>query len=182
MNTAVTVASLALSTAIAAPGLALPAAVAIAAPATAPTVDPIFAAIEAHRDAFIRCMERARIFSRLKPGTRKYEAADARSVEAYGLRKVAEEELANTEPTTMAGILALLGYVNDFHCQVFVHPEDPSNWHSGQDGDLGELIDEDIIDRFSGKPVELPFMFWVMRNVQEALQTLTVKSPSCSAG
>jgi hypothetical protein len=63
-----------------------------------------------------------------------------------------------------------------------VHPEDPSNWHSGQDGDLGELIDEDIIDRFSGKPVELPFMFWVMRNVQEALQTLTVKSPSCSAG
>jgi hypothetical protein len=164
------------------PALALPVSVALAAPETAPAAiepDPIFAAIEAHRDAFVCDMRAARIFSRLESGTPEYtpeyKAADSHAKDAYGLLSDAEDGLANTEPTTMAGVLALLAYVEDFHCQAVVHPDDPKNWHS-EGVDLGKLIDEDVIDKFSGEPIELPFTFWVMRNVREALQGMAVQS------
>jgi hypothetical protein len=152
----------------------LPAAASEKAKWSAPAVndvsepDPIFAAIEAHREAFIRDMRAAKAYSDLES-----DVADAHAQHAYGLLRAAEGELANTEPTTMAGILALLAYVDDFHCQAIVHPDEPKHWHSGEEN-LGKLIDEDIIDKFSGEPIELPFMFWVMRNVREALQGMGI--------
>jgi hypothetical protein len=41
---------------------------------------------------------------------------------------------------------------------------------------LSELTDETILDKFNGEPIRLPYDFWIMRNVREALQTLAMQS------
>jgi hypothetical protein len=120
-------------------------------------------------------MRMGRIYSKLASGTQEYKTAEARSDRASDSKSDAEEKLARTKPTTIAGIPALLAYVDDFHCGVFVHPDDPTQWYSGEDG-FGTLTDEDIIDRFSGEPAELPFEFWIIRNVRTALQEMAVRS------
>jgi hypothetical protein len=100
----------------------LPAAVAVAS--TEP--DPIFAAIEEHRTAFMRRLKAGRIYSHLgdvdAPGYQAPEEADA---EAYQAKRDAEFDLVETEPTTHAGIVALLAYVDDFHTRAFADPDDP---------------------------------------------------------
>jgi hypothetical protein len=41
---------------------------------------------------------------------------------------------------------------------------------------LPTLVDDEILDRFSGEPIELPFTFWILRNARMALQALAVRS------
>ena len=36
-------------------------------------------------------------------------------------------------------------------------------------------VDHKILDRLSGKPIELPFTVWIMRNARLALSTLAVR-------
>jgi hypothetical protein len=88
----------------------------------------------------------------------------------------AELGLTKIQPTTMAGVLALLAYMDDFHVQTFELPEDPGDWHSG-DQELTEYLEDDaILDKFDGEPVKLPYNVWIMRNVRAALQSLATQS------
>ena len=80
------------------------------------------------------------------------------------------------QPTTMAGVLALLAYMDDFHTQAFQLPEDPKNWHSG-DEELTEWLEDDaILNKFDGEPIKLPYNVWIMRNIRAALQSLATQS------
>jgi hypothetical protein len=145
------------------------------APPPSTEVDPIFAAIEGHRDAHMRRMKTGRVVSRTSSPSREFDAVEAVQDVACDLLSAAEEELARTQPTTMAGVRALLAYVDDFHTQAFALSEDPKNWHSTHEF-LPTLVDDEILDRLSGEPIELPFTFWIVRNARMALQSLAVRS------
>jgi hypothetical protein len=71
----------------------------------------------------------------------------------------------------MTGVLALL---DDYHVQAIDLPEDPIQWHSHHHF-FGIVESHDVRDRFNGEPLDLPLTFWVLRNVREALQSLTMR-------
>ncbi len=155
------------------PALALPA---VAMAATEP--DPIFAAIEAHREIFVRMLRAARHNANLDEDSPAKEEAEASDDAARAIENDAQLELANVEPTTLAGVLALLAYLDDLYVGAIAHPEDPRGWHSGggNGGFLNDFIEDEVLDKYSGKPLELPLMFWIARNVGMALQKLAVRS------
>jgi hypothetical protein len=98
------------ASAAALPALAVPA-VAIA---TITEPDPVFAAIEAHRDAFMRNKRDNRTAGELVTNTPEEKAAAATEQKTYKLYHTQCFALASTIPTTMAGIVALTAYVDDF--------------------------------------------------------------------
>jgi hypothetical protein len=88
-------------------------------------------------------------------------------------------ELSEVVPTTMAGVVALLRYLEEFQEQAIELPEAPRQWHSGDhDALLTETYEHpNLVDKFNGEPLELPFVYWVMQNARTALQSLvTVQS------
>jgi hypothetical protein len=138
-------------------------------------LDPIFATIAAHREAELRKMRTGRVHFRTEWGTPEEDAAQVALSAAYEVLRDAECDLGNTLPTTLAGIIALLAYAEEYHVQAIELPEDPIQWHSHHDF-FGTLVDDEVRDRFNGEPIKLPLTFWIMRNVREALQTLAVQS------
>jgi hypothetical protein len=130
--------------------------------------DPIFATIAAHREALMRQMAASRATMDVESFTPEYDAARAGYPAAREVQNQAESVLAWTRPSTTAGVLALLTYMTDFHAQAFELPED-GEWHSGPE-ELGMLVDDAIVDKFTGKPIPQPLNFWIMRNVLEALE------------
>src|SRR5262245_7677084 len=120
----------ALTALAAAPVLSIPAIVTAAEP------DPIFAAIEAHRAAFLEWCRLGEIASRTVDFGPDYCPAihnpiHAAGREAQGASLDAAMELVNTVPTTMAGVLALIEYVADFNEGKFGYEE---GWKSSPDG------------------------------------------------
>ena len=94
----------------------------------------------------MRRLKAGRIYSHLgdvdAPGYQAPEEADA---EAYQAKRDAEFDLVETEPTTHAGIVALLAYVDDFHTGAFADPDDPK-WYS-QPEEFEDWEDEQIVMR-----------------------------------
>jgi hypothetical protein len=144
---------------------------ALALPAAAAEPDPIFAAIEWHREAAIRQMRASRATFDLEHGDPAIEAADEFEDRARNGRNEAEHALFNTQPTTLAGVVALLAYADGLHIGAVALPEDPSNWNIDAES-LGVWSDEQIVDSFDGKRIELPFAFWIMRNVRASIERL----------
>jgi hypothetical protein len=138
-------------------------------------LDPIFAAIAAHREAFMHKMRACRVTVHAEDDTPEQEAAWEAEDAGRDILDQAKTDLGTTQPSTMAGVIALLTYMDDFHVQAFELPEDPTQWHSEQQ-ELGTLVDESILDKFNGRPIELSLNFWVMRNVRAALQMLAKQS------
>ena len=93
----------------------------------------------------------------MRRGIKHPEEADA---EAYQAKRDAEFDLVETEPTTHAGIVALLAYVDDFHTRAFADPDDPK-WYS-QPEEFEDWEDEQMVVRHNGKPLPLSFTFWIM--------------------
>jgi hypothetical protein len=91
------------------------------------TTDPIFALIEAHRDALAeheRCVKAADVLPPDEPPAGA-EAAMAASHDAeYG----AMIDLLNTQPTTQAGIAALAQYAVDRGGQNWIDVHDDGSW------------------------------------------------------
>ena len=166
------------TSAAALPALAVPA----AAIAAVPGPDPTFAAIAAHRDAYLSRMRAAVPTMELEPGDERETELDAALDAAYEVQHQAEWELSEVVPTSMAGVIAMLRYLEDWQEQAICLPEDPANWHSGgQSNDETASIwtyeADDRFDKFSGKPLKLPFTYWVMKNIRQALESLsTVQS------
>jgi hypothetical protein len=84
---------------------------ATAVSATAEQPDPIFAAIEAHRKAMAACHAAVAVSANLSDGTPKHAAAQAITDRATAELDAAGENLAAIEPTTTAGLFAVLGHV-----------------------------------------------------------------------
>jgi hypothetical protein len=149
---------------------------AIAIPAIAnagPEPDPVFAAIAAHRQAYVGYLKAAAREHENNYDGAALKAALAAASEAEGST---EQELAGVVPTTMAGVIALLRYCEEFEEQALALPEDPKNWHSG-DPDCASLLNvrlehATLLDKGSGEPLAPPIAYWIMRNVREALQSV----------
>jgi hypothetical protein len=163
--------------AILAGAASVPVLVALPAAALASTEpDPVFAAIDAHREVLLRAMAAARHCSNLAVRDQGKKAADAAQDFACAAEDDAQWELANVVPTTFAGVLALLSYLNDLYTGGIALPED-RDWYSGEESDgISSFADEEVLEKFSGKPLELPLIFWITRNIRTALQRMAVPS------
>jgi hypothetical protein len=159
--------------------LAIPAAGAASTFAAASEPDQVFATVAAHRGAFVEYMRAARLDGKLMRSDPGAEATGAALDAADEVYQEATWKLSEVVPTTMAGVVALLRYLEEFQEQAFELPEDPRGWHSGDhDALLTETYEHpNLVDKFNGEPLELPFTYWVMQNVRTALQSLvTVQS------
>jgi hypothetical protein len=139
--------------------------------------DPAFAAIDTHRQALLRKLAAGRHNFHLEQRDKGKKEADAAQDLAFAAEDDAQWELANVVPTTFAGVLALFAYLDDLYAGGVALPEDPSNWHSSEESDgLSSFADENMIDLFYDRPIELPLIFWITRNARTALQALAVQS------
>jgi hypothetical protein len=156
------------------PALTIPAAGAGSTFAAASEPDPVFATVAAHREAFVEHMRAARLDGKLMRSDPRAEATGAALDAADEALEGATLGLLEVAPTTMAGVLALLRYLEEFQEQAIELPEDPRGWHSGDhDALLTETYEHpNLGDKFNGEPLELPFTYWVMQNVRTALQSL----------
>jgi hypothetical protein len=163
--------------AILAGAAAVPALAALPAGAFASTEPgPAFAAIDTHREVLVRAMAAGRHSSHLGQRDGGKKEADAAQDLAYAAEDDAQWELANVVPTTFAGVLALLAYLDDLYTGRIALPED-SDWYSGEETDgISSFVDEEILQKFSGEPIELPLIFWITRNIRTALQEMAVQS------
>lgn len=158
--------------------VAIASAAAIPSPSIAATGpdDPIFAAIERHRRAVLDWMLSLKIQSDLEekiPANRwqkdrRWIAACQQYDAASDERNGATSALLEIVPTSRLGVIALFDYVDevvrggvrisDTNCSgAWLFPE--------------RLVDDAITDH-RGKPVEMPFSYWIMRNVRAGLISL----------
>jgi hypothetical protein len=152
------------TTAAALPALAMPAA------AVASTeLDPVFAVIEDHRRAYIERLRTGAPAARARPSNPEYKNLMAAEDSASDLFDDATETLAKTQPTTVSGVLALLAYMEEFHLGEIYLPED-RRWSSS--GACLSFYGD--VEDVNGEP--LPFLFYIMRNVRAALQSMAVRS------
>lgn len=148
-------------------GLSLGGVVAIAAggAALASTPDPIFAAIEAHKAAHHRFSRALDVSASLYPSDPRHDQAQELTGAAGEALESAGIHLTDVLPTSFAGVIALLSYVDDFNCGKIGHSEHYL-WPD-------EIVDENVLDE-NGDHLALPFPFWIMRNVHRTLQGLAV--------
>ena len=135
--------------------------------ASAMPTDPIYAAIDSHRAAHLRESELCAIAGDMTKMDSGKPAADAATSAASDAADDAAVALTNIRPTTLAGIVALLAYIDDFNCGR-VGDSEHYQWPD-------ELLDDDVKTR-RGRALEMPYAFWIMRNVQAALATIAVQS------
>lgn len=76
--------------------------------------------------------------------------------------------LVDTEPTTIAGVLALLGYVWEFNVDGLAITK---NWYSNSELRPQTMTQDDVLD-VRGEPIEMEFSNWILRNVEQALRNI----------
>jgi hypothetical protein len=144
------------------------------APTKAIDSDPIFAAIERHKEAFRLSQIAGRIDVNTidVEGSPDYDPVECRAVKenrgaAYDVASTAAFALTTVQPTTMAGVLALIHHVEAFNAGAFFLEPD-SRWpeDSGPEWQSApvhwpESEDEDAIDLFG---------FAILANVRRALE------------
>ena len=143
------------------------------------SADPIFAAIEAHRCAYIlaSCFSSAagNLPDHLQDGSDNpaHVAAEAAWRPAAAAQTAAAINLVDTSPTSMAGVLALLAYVESFNNGGLGTEQGlPNGWHSWPEAWPQELFNDKFKTRKSQNDYEMDFGFWILSNVREALQNI----------
>src|SRR5215469_6310066 len=130
--------------------------------------DPIFAAIGKHSNATMEMMRTGAISAR-----RNEEKASADADAAADAFVVASCALVEVCPTTLRCVLALLNHSDSFYHGEFALNE---HWFSNHEDWPNNLLDADIVDargNHLGHPDGLPFGFWLLRNVRNALSRLS---------
>ena len=148
---------------------ALPAATVLPALALAAEPDPIFAAIEAHKAANVTYSRVCQISSDMRLDNPDYPDANAATVVAMHAERDAAVDLTRVAPTTRAGVAALLEYVLDDDRDYPGHEDWPT-----------ELTEPDVLD-YTGDPAVMPFHFWLLRSVRDALKTGALDSGAQAA-
>jgi hypothetical protein len=147
-------------------------------PADAAAADPIYAAIERHKAAYRLAMVAGRVRSNTVDAkwSPDYDAVECRRVqeadlEATHASDTAARALTTIRPTTMAGVLALICYVQEFNAgAVFLEP-DPSVDESEVEWRSAPMFwpesNDDEIDLFG---------YAILANVRLALEAMAVRS------
>jgi hypothetical protein len=155
--------------------LASAATTALAVPALAsisglPPDDPIFPAIEAHRAAALASMQTGSAYAVLN--TAETGSASNAADEIFD---EASLDLADVFPTTLQGVLALLDYVDSFNRGDLTVTDEwhtaKNQWRSNPEMWPDCYVDDEITDNM-GHALELPFAFWLLRNVRDVLAAL----------
>ena len=142
--------------------------------ATCKNADPIFAAIERHRTAYIAWMEplsrESRSFGAEAQAARKAARPYARAVER------SLEEMGKVIPTTMDGVTALLAYIDDVNCDRILpenarHRDDEGNCmgSSHLEWPDGERKRTDVGPNAAGFQPEETWPLRIMRNIHTAI-------------
>jgi hypothetical protein len=150
----------------------------IAATVAAPTVaaastepDPIFAAMERHLAAVTNHTRLVTIQGDLGDGP-EADKLDPQVSEANEATYQAALKLTETVPTTQAGILALLDYID----RVNMGHLDGELSGATDDMEWPRIVRPDVQYRKGTKlrrgKFEMEFAFWILRNVNTALQNL----------
>lgn len=127
--------------------------------------DPIFAEIEAHKVAYRAYSEAVEFNASLTSDDPRYQEAD-RATRAEGERlNQASLAFADVQPTTIAGLLALLDYVDAFNHRTWSYP-------SGHSSHFAWPYIEGEEDARIAAPVVLPFPYLVMNNIRRTLAAL----------
>jgi hypothetical protein len=137
-----------------------------------PAPDPIFAAIEKNRQAYIARMRACRIEAEAVPNEPRWNEIRAAATEADAASDKAALALTTTQPTTMAGVLALLEHVEAFNEGEIslADTRDLSGvWHSGPM--FWPVIEDENKENIFG--------YLILVNVHRALQTLTSRRNFC---
>jgi hypothetical protein len=143
--------------------------------ATSSSTDPIFAAIEQHKIAFhasqtANCIQSSTVDAEWSP---EYDPIVCKTVDetAAVAHEAAEEAayaLTTIQPTTIPGLLALMGHVAAFNEGAFA-PEIDRNWKS-RPADWPAVFDDTDTNE-----IDL-FGYAILANVREALAAMTVQS------
>jgi hypothetical protein len=133
--------------------------------------DPILAAIEAHRAAFMHQMETGWTQGGLPDYSPEWVIATREDDAAREVERAAQLALIQIRPTTLAGILALLSYVDDFSIGALVSPAG-TGCRSDADYLWPPNLDDARINHDDDAAEPLSFHFWLMRNIREALATV----------
>jgi hypothetical protein len=131
--------------------------------------DPIFAVIEAHKAAFRNYLQTSAVHF----ADEEDKVAEAAGLEARSDCNDVAMNLVDIEPTTMAGVVALIDYVDSFNRGDFTFEDMKSSvceWPGGM------LVDEETYDEAGAEGGELGFAFAVLLNVRDALAGLAVQS------
>jgi hypothetical protein len=147
---------------------------AVLTPAAGAADDPIFALIEAHKRAFWKRMEAGAAYFELDNDDPEREVGEAAHYALSDVANAAAIALTNSAPTTMAGVMALIDYVDAFNRGQFRFNDEwfsaPYNWTPGASFDFE---DSDEIDDPDG---ECGMAFAVLLNVRKALAMLALQS------
>lgn len=135
---------------------------AVSLPALATEPDPIYAAIETHIAAYESWARALEVSSRLPDDDPRFDAADRVTDDAGDAFTEAGLALASSRPATIAGVLALLDYIERFNHRGWSYPTGKSGQH------LWPYM-EGHDDPTIGAPVVLAFPYRVMNNVRAAL-------------
>lgn len=147
-------------------------------PASAAPIDPIFAAIERHKKAYQLSMLAARIRSDTIDASWHPEYDPVKRAAVMDAESSADDEaddaadaLTSIRPTTMAGVLALIHYVEAFNAGAFFLEPDStetvSDWQSGPIFWPRYEDDQDDVSMFG---------FAILANVRSALEAMAVQS------
>lgn len=134
--------------------------------------DPVFAVIEAHRAAYLHWSEAVRVSASMYQTDPGYDVAQAVTEERSGPEQEAAAELAGIVPATMAGVHALLDYIDAFNRGGLALPNDSPTQISSHLTWPEDLEEESVTDA-CGRPLNQPWPFWIMRNVSIALRQIT---------
>lgn len=129
----------------------------------ATTADPIFAAIDKHKIAFLLYLRTGRVQFNMEDAAPEYEAAQKAASTATDASREAACALTTIMPATMGGVLALLTYVEQFNAGNFALDAD---WRSAAFCWPADVDDNDI-DLFG---------YEVLANVRRALESMAVQS------
>lgn len=129
------------------------------------TVDPINAAIEAHRSALSEFLEF--VGGKEDDDDPVYEGK-IRSLDE--LQEAAATELTNVQPTTMMGVLTLLSYIHEINAGGIKSKSSASSYSCHDD--WPETLVDDETKNLRGCELELPFPYWVMENIRAAISEL----------
>lgn len=128
----------------------------------AAAADPIFAAIEAHKAAYLEAAAAGLAHIDVPYSDPQYEPLQTIVSASYQKQQEAEDALLDAIPNSMAGVLALLQYVHDFNTGKFGLAD--AGWRSEA------ALWPDAEYMMDGKAV--PFAFYLLRNVHLSLNSL----------
>ena len=123
--------------------------------------DPIFAAIEAHRAAYVDLSRALSVLGKLPPTDLGYEEANTNAETVGDEVFRSAHDLAKIMPTTLAGAVALLEYIHFFNQGGL-----PESNHELWPYDLGPHREE----------LETPWPFLVMHNIVTGLKQSKVSA------